>query len=150
MSIAPPQPASSSSSLVYSNRIITTHLNLSVRVLKAVITLILRLPPRTALTIRHLDATLLKGAELKVPLVPLAAEADAGMEHGKRDAGDDDHGALEDHECDFVVCELAVEALGQLGSAEDGTHEDGDGSDGEAWVVLARHSRGVVMDETYR
>lgn len=118
-------------------------------VLKAVVTLIWRLPSRTPSIVRHLpcgtsrllEAALLKGAELEVPLVPLSAEADTWVEQGQADAGDDDHGALEDHECDFLVCERAVETLVEFCRAEDGAHEDGDGGDGEAWVVLVRHIR---------
>lgn len=93
---------------------------------------------------------MLQGAELKVPLVPLSAEGYTRVEHGQTNAGDDDHGTLEDHECDFLVCERAVETLVEFCRAEYGSHEDGNGGDSEAWVVLARYNRGVVVDGTYR
>lgn len=125
--------------LVDSNKIKfrTTHSNLVVTVLKAVIALICRLPSRGTrqLPRRHsrlLQTLLLQGAELEVRLVPLSAEGDARVESCQAKACDDDHGALEDHECDFLVCECAVESLVEFCGTEDGTHEDGDGGDGEA------------------
>lgn len=136
----------------------TPHLNRVVDVFNAVITLICCLPSRSPSVICHLKRRpgrllhilLLQGAELEVRLVPLSAEGDTWVEQGQRNAGNDDHGTLEDHKCEFIVCKCAVETLVEFYGAEDGSHEDGDGGDGEAWVVLARHSRGVVVDGTYR
>lgn len=75
---------------------------------------------------------MLQGAELEVRLVPLSGKGDSRVERCQAKAGDDNHGALEDHECDFLVCECAVESLVEFCGTEDGTHEDGDGGGGEA------------------
>lgn len=123
--------------------------NLVMAVLKAAITLIWCFPSRTLLAVCHLPRRcllLLQLAELEVPLVPLSAEGDTRVEQGEADTGDDDHGALEDHKCDFIVCERSVETLVELYGAEDGAHEDGYGGDGEAWAVLGRHGRGVMVE----
>ena len=85
-------------------------------------TLLRRLPRRRRAT----GAT-----QAEVRLGPGAVEAEAGVEDGEEDAGDGDHGALEDHERGFVVGEGPVEAAGELGAAEDGADEDGEGGEGE-------------------
>jgi hypothetical protein len=134
------------------------HSNLVVTVLKAGITLICCLPPRTPLITCHLprrhsrllEALLLKSAELEVPLVPLSAEGDTRVEHAQTDASDDHHGALEDHKCDFVVCKCAIKTLVEFCSAEDRANKDGHCSDGKAWVVLARYGRGVAVGKAHR
>jgi hypothetical protein len=154
MSIAPPQFIDSSTRKVH-----TPHLDLVVvTILKAGITLICCLSSRTPLITCHLprwhsrllETLLLNGTELEVRLVPLSAEGDTWVKHGQTDASDYDHGALEDHECDFVVCECPVKTLVEFRSAEDGAYEDGHCSDGKAWAVLARHGRGVTVGKTYR
>lgn len=77
----------------------------------------------------------------------VAAQDEARVEDGQDTHGDHDHGALEDHEEDLVVGQLAVEAVLQLGEPEGGTDQDGE--DGEAdgffwWVlVLERNAGGL-------
>ena len=55
------------------------------------------------------------------------------MEDGQGGDGDDDHGALEDHERDLVVGKGAVEAAAELCTAEDGADEDGEGGDDQSY-----------------
>lgn len=64
-------------------------------------------------------------------LLPLAVHEAARVEDGHDDGGQDHHAALEDHEGDLFVGELAVEAVGELGDAEAGAYEDEEEGDGE-------------------
>lgn len=67
----------------------------------------------------------------RLSLGPAAGEGDARVADGQHDAGDNDHGALEDHEQHLVVSEVAIEALIQLRHAVDAADEDGNGRDGD-------------------
>ena len=58
------------------------------------------------------------------------------MEDGQADDSDDDHGALEDHEGDFLVGESTVEASLKLGDTEARPNEDGDGGGSEGCGTL--------------
>lgn len=53
------------------------------------------------------------------------------MQNGQAGSGDGDHGALENHEGDLLVCQAAVESTGQLGNTEDGSDEDAERGDAE-------------------
>lgn len=49
------------------------------------------------------------------------------MHDGEAEDGEDDHGAVEDHEEDLVVGHVAGETLAELDGTEDGSDEEEDG-----------------------
>jgi hypothetical protein len=58
--------------------------------------------------------------------VPRVAQNNARVHHREDAHGQNDHGAFEDHEGDFLVGQFPVEAFLQFGYAEGGSHEDED------------------------
>ena len=65
-------------------------------------------------------------AEAEVGITKLALETPAGMEHGKRPDGDDDHRSFQDHEDNFVVGQRSIESLVEFCNTVDATDEDQD------------------------
>lgn len=61
-------------------------------------------------------------------ILPPRAEDDARVQYRQRNARNTDHGTLQDHEGNFFIGEVAVEASLKLGHAEAGADIDGEGS----------------------
>lgn len=62
----------------------------------------------------------------EICLMPAALKAGARVENGQGDDGEDNHGAFEDHKCDFIVSQFAVKALLQFCHSEARPHKDED------------------------
>lgn len=62
----------------------------------------------------------------EICLMPAALEASARVENRQGDDSEDNHGAFEDHKCDFIVGQFAVKALFQFCHTEARSHKDED------------------------
>lgn len=62
----------------------------------------------------------------EICLTPAALKANARVENGQGDDSEYNHGAFEDHICDFIVGQLAVKALFQFRHTEARSYKDED------------------------
>lgn len=79
----------------------------------------------------------LGGADAKAGWDPKVTEDATGVEDGHGGGSEDDKGALEDHEGEFVVREMGVEATPELGNTVDAADEDERSGNEQACLNLA-------------
>jgi hypothetical protein len=79
----------------------------------------------------HAALVLVLPPQVEVHVIPVTLEGHTRMQNSEGGGRDDDHGTFEDHECNLVVCQAAIESLRELSNTEDGADEDCQGCDSE-------------------
>lgn len=80
---------------------------------------------------------------------PCLAKRPARVRKCQQDASRQNHGAIEDHEGDLVLGQVAGEAAGKLGASIACSNEDEEGYKGEAYLWLLRKVSLVLVRYIY-